>query len=373
MKRLLVTGGAGFIGSNFVHHWLGQYSGDRVVVLDALTYAGNLTNLESVRRRPELRFVQGNICDTALVESLLRDEAIDTIVHFAAESHVDRSIHGPDAFIEANVIGTHSLLKAARKVWLGERKLIEHRFHHVSTDEVYGSLGPTDPAFTETTAYAPNSPYSASKAASDHLVRAYHHTYGLKVTTSNCSNNYGPYHFPEKLIPLMIVNILEGKSLPIYGDGKNVRDWLHVTDHCRGIELVLQKGRVGEVYNIGGGAEAENIYLVQRLCEIADEVFAGDSSLRRRFPKAPGGAAGGASASLITYVKDRPGHDRRYAIDCSKVERELGYRALVSIDAGLRDTFAWYLANEPWWRAVMDGSYKQWLEKHYFPVGRVLA
>lgn len=364
MKRLLITGGAGFIGSNFVHHWLAQHGGDRVVVLDALTYAGNLANLEKVSSRPELRFVHGDIGDTQLVESLLRDEHIDTLVHFAAESHVDRSIHGPDAFITANVLGTHSLLKAARKVWLDERKLADHRFHHVSTDEVYGSLGPTDPAFNEATAYAPNSPYSASKAASDHLVRAYHHTYGLNITTSNCSNNYGPYHFPEKLIPLMIVNILEGKPLPIYGDGKNVRDWLHVSDHCRGIELVLQDGRVGEVYNIGGGAEAENLYLVRQLCAIADEAFAKHAELKVRFPNSPA-ANGRSSAELVTYVKDRPGHDRRYAIDCQKIETELGYRAQMSIDAGLRDTLAWYLANESWWRSVMDGSYRQWLEKHY--------
>jgi dTDP-glucose 4,6-dehydratase len=364
MKRLLVTGGAGFIGSNFVHHWLKQHPQDRVVVLDALTYAGNLANLASLRQNLQLRFVQGDICNTELVESLLREESIDTLVHFAAESHVDRSIHGPDIFIEANVIGTHSLLKAARTVWLDERQQAEYRFHHVSTDEVYGSLSSTDAAFTETTPYAPNSPYSASKAASDHLVRAYHHTYGLNVTTSNCSNNYGPYHFPEKLIPLMIVKILAGKPLPIYGDGKNVRDWLHVSDHCRGIELVLRQGRVGEVYNIGGGAEAENLYLVQQLCAIADEVFANDKSMIHRFPKAPG-AIGQSSASLIAYVKDRPGHDRRYAIDCRKIETELGYRAQVTIDAGLRDTFAWYLANEPWWQAVMDGSYRQWLAKHY--------
>jgi dTDP-glucose 4,6-dehydratase len=364
VQRLLITGGAGFIGSNFVHHWLREHPGDRVVVLDALTYAGNLANLESVRQRSELRFVKGDIGDTALVESLLRDEAIDTLVHFAAESHVDRSIHGPDVFIEANVLGTHSLLKAARKVWLDEKRVPEHRFHHVSTDEVYGSLSPTDPAFSETTAYAPNSPYSASKAASDHLVRAYHHTYGLQVTTSNCSNNYGPYHFPEKLIPLMIVNILEGKSLPIYGDGKNVRDWLHVTDHCRGIELILQQGRVGEVYNIGGGSEAENIYLVRTLCAIMDTVFANDTQLKVRFRNSPA-AHSKPSDSLMTYVKDRPGHDRRYAINCQKIETELGYRAQVSIDAGLRSTVEWYLGNEHWWRAVMDGSYRQWVEKQY--------
>ena len=364
VKKLLVTGGAGFIGSNFVHHWLGQHAGDRVVVLDALTYAGNLSNLDAVLQRPELRVVQGNICDTNLVESLLRDERIDTVVHFAAESHVDRSIHGPDAFIEANVIGTHSLLKAARKVWLDEKSVSAHRFHHVSTDEVYGSLSMTDPAFTETTPYAPNSPYSASKAASDHLVRAYHHTYGLQVTTSNCSNNYGPYHFQEKLIPLMIVNILEGKSLPIYGDGKNVRDWLHVTDHCRGIELILQKGRVGEVYNIGGGSEAENIYLVRTLCALMDNLFASRPDLKARFPNSPA-ARGLSSDTLMTYVKDRPGHDRRYAINCHKIESELGYKAQMTIDAGLRSTVDWYLNNESWWRAVMDGSYRQWVAKQY--------
>ncbi|HWW20048.1 MAG TPA: dTDP-glucose 4,6-dehydratase, partial [Steroidobacteraceae bacterium] len=240
MNRLLITGGAGFIGANFVHYWLGTHAGDRVVVLDALTYAGNLSNLQSIAQRAEYRFVHGNICDTPLVERLLREERLDTIVHFAAESHVDRSIEGPDAFIETNVIGTHSLLKAARRVWLDERHVPTHRFHHVSTDEVYGSLGPTDAAFTESTAYAPNSPYSASKAASDHLVRAYHHTYGLCTTISNCSNNYGPLQFPEKLIPLMITQILAGKSLPVYGDGRNIRDWLHVEDHCRGIETVLR-------------------------------------------------------------------------------------------------------------------------------------
>jgi dTDP-glucose 4,6-dehydratase len=364
VKRLLVTGGAGFIGSNFVHHWLTQHPHDRVVVLDALTYAGNLANLEAVMRRPELRFVQGDIADTALVESLLKDEQIDTLVHFAAESHVDRSIHGPDAFVQTNVIGTHSLLKAARKIWLQEQPREDHRFHHVSTDEVYGSLSMTDPAFSETTPYAPNSPYSASKAASDHLVRAYHHTYGLKVTTSNCSNNYGPHHFPEKLIPLLIVNILAGKPLPVYGDGKNVRDWLHVSDHCRGIELILQNGKVGEVYNIGGGSEAENIYLVSTLCKVMDEAFAQDAGLKTRFPAAPA-ACGKPSDLLVTFVKDRPGHDRRYAIDCRKIESELGYRAAVDIDEGLRRTVAWYLANEAWWRGVMDGSYRQWVDRQY--------
>lgn len=364
MRKLLVTGGAGFIGANFVLHWLQEHKGDRLVVLDALTYAGNLRNLDSVQQHAGFRFVQGDINDTALVEKLLREERIDTVVHFAAESHVDRSIHGPDAFVQTNVNGTHSLLKAARKVWLEEKSVTQHRFHHVSTDEVYGSLGMNEPAFHEQTPYAPNSPYSASKAASDHLVRAYHHTYGLNATTSNCSNNYGPFHFPEKLIPLMIVNILQGKPLPIYGDGKNIRDWLHVSDHCRGIDLVINQGVAGEVYNIGGGAESANVDLVNKLCAITDELFADDAALRQRFANAPQ-ARDGSAAGLITYVKDRPGHDRRYAIDCGKIQRELGYRARVDIDSGLRATVQWYLGNEAWWRGVMDGSYRQWMQKHY--------
>lgn len=364
MARLLVTGGAGFIGANFVLHWLREHPGDRVVVLDALTYAGNLANLESVRDRPEFRFVRGNICDQALVESLLREEKLDTIVHFAAESHVDRSILGPDAFVETNVVGTHSLLKAARKVWLEEKAVERHRFHHVSTDEVYGSLGPEDPPFRETTPYAPNSPYSASKAASDHLVRAYHHTYGLSVTISNCSNNYGPYQFPEKLIPLMIVNMLQGRPLPIYGDGRNIRDWLHVHDHCRGIDLILAQGRPGEVYNIGGRCECENVRLVHMLCELVDAAFREQPELRERFRDSPM-ARGEPAASLIRFVKDRPGHDRRYAIDCGKIERELGFRCSYSLDAGLAQTLSWYLANESWWRAVVSGEYRRWIEKHY--------
>src|ERR1700733_6713651 len=273
MARLLITGGAGFIGSNFVLYWLGRHPGDRTVVLDCLTYAGNMANLQLATTRPEFRFVHGAIGDTALVEKLLREEQLDTLVHLAAETHVDRSIEGPDAFIETNVIGTHSLLKAARRVWLEEKRVSTHRFHHVSTDEVYGSLGAQEPAFVESTPYAPNSPYSASKAASDHLVRAYHHTYGLQTTISNCSNNYGPYQFPEKLIPLMLAQILGGRSLPVYGDGRNVRDWLHVEDHCRGIEAVLERGKPGEVYNIGGRCECENIDLVRMLCRIADEAF----------------------------------------------------------------------------------------------------
>ncbi|MGA2023510.1 MAG: dTDP-glucose 4,6-dehydratase [Steroidobacteraceae bacterium] len=342
MAKLLVTGGAGFIGANFVHYWLARHPGDRVVVLDALTYAGNLANLEPARQRPEYRFIEGDIRDTALVEQLLREESLDTIVHFAAESHVDRSIEGPDAFIETNVIGTHSLLKAARRVWLEGPGVLPHRFHHVSTDEVYGSLGPTDPPFTELTPYAPNSPYSASKAASDHLVRAYHHTYGLKTSISNCSNNYGPHQFPEKLIPLMIAQLLAGKSLPVYGDGRNVRDWLHVEDHCRGIEAVLGQGRAGEVYNIGGGSECENIQLVRMLCSIVDAHLLSTQELCGRFPNSAA-AQGEQSERLVRYVKDRPGHDRRYAIDSAKIQRDLGYRPQVALEAGLRSTVAWYL------------------------------
>jgi dTDP-glucose 4,6-dehydratase len=362
--RLLVTGGAGFIGCNFVHHWLRRHPGDRLVVLDALTYAGNAANLSPVRDRPELRFVHGDICDTNAVEELLRAEQIDTLVHFAAESHVDRSIVGPDAFVQTNVVGTHSLLKAARRVWLEERRGMPHRFHHVSTDEVYGSLGNADPAFTEETPYAPNSPYAASKAASDHLVRAYHHTYGLDVTISNCSNNYGPYHFPEKLIPLTIVNILDGKPLPVYGDGKNVRDWLYVADHCSGIEAVLKRGTAGEVYNLGGRAERENIAIVRRLCALADELFAADAGLRARFPISPAAQAQRCE-TLIRFVADRPGHDRRYAINCDKAAAVLGFEPSVAPEEGLRATLRWYVDNEPWWRQVMSGEYRQWTRRQY--------
>jgi len=356
MARLLVTGGAGFIGANFVQHWLQQHPGDRLVVLDALTYAGNLDNLREAQGREEFRFVHGNIGDGALVEQLLRDERLDTIVHFAAESHVDRSIEGPDAFIETNILGTHVLLKAARRVWLEDKTVPVHRFHHVSTDEVYGSLGPDDPAFCETTPYSPNSPYSASKASSDHLVRAYHHTYGLATTISNCSNNYGPYQFAEKLIPLMIAQLLQGKSLPVYGDGLNVRDWLHVHDHCRGIDAILSRGVVGEVYNIGGGTECENIRLVRSLCALVDEHLQATPALRARFPQSAV-ARGERSEQLIRFVTDRPGHDRRYAIDSSKLERECAFKSSVSLEAGLRATVAWYIGREEsskigWQRAL---------------------
>jgi dTDP-glucose 4,6-dehydratase len=344
MARLLITGGAGFIGANFVQYWLAAYPTDRVVVLDALTYAGNLVNLRSVEQHPQFRFFHGDIRDTPLVEGLLREERLDTIVHFAAESHVDRSIEGPDAFIETNIIGTHSMLKAARRVWLDQHTVTKHRFHHVSTDEVYGSLGPDDAPFTELTPYAPNSPYSASKAASDHLVRAYHHTYGLQTTISNCSNNYGPHQFAEKLIPVMIMQLLGGRPLPVYGDGRNIRDWLHVEDHCRGIEAVLERGVVGEVYNIGGRSECENIHLVRLLCRIVDEHLSADPAQRARFPDSAA-ARGNRSESLLSFVKDRPGHDRRYAIDCARIERECEFRPQTALEAGLRATVAWYLAH----------------------------
>ena len=364
MAELLVTGAAGFIGSNFVHYWLGRYAQDRVVVLDALTYAGHPGSLESAIAAGRCRLVRGDICDGPLVESLLREHSVATVVHFAAESHVDRSISGPDEFIRTNIVGTHALLGACRKVWLQEGKAPQHRFHHVSTDEVYGSLGPTDPAFTETTAYAPNSPYSASKAGSDHLVRAYHHTYGLSVTTSNCSNNYGPFHFPEKLIPLAIINLLHGRPVPVYGDGRNVRDWLYVEDHCRAIDLVLAHGRPGEVYNVGGNSESENIVLVQQLCAVVDQLFATDSRLGARFPQCPA-ASGKSCGSLITFVKDRPGHDRRYAVDPSRIRNELGFVPSVTLADGLKRTVEWFCANQSWWSGVMDGSYRKWIAEHY--------
>jgi len=351
VNRLLVTGGAGFIGANFVHYWLSQNPQSMVVVLDALTYAGNRDNLSGLEGRPNFVFVHGDICDQALVESLLAQHQIDTLVHFAAESHVDRSISGPDAFIETNIVGTHSLLKAARKVWSENGGFAGKRFHHVSTDEVYGTLGPQDAPFTETTPYAPNSPYSASKAASDHLVRAYHHTYGMPVTTSNCSNNYGPYQFPEKLLPLCLLNILHGKPLPIYGDGQQVRDWLHVDDHNRGIALVLEKGVVGETYNIGGNNEWANLNTVKLLCSTVDELFAKDAALAQRFPQSPA-AKGQKSESLISFVTDRPGHDKRYAIDANKIRSQLGYEPRVTFADGLRQTVQWYLDNENWWRAL---------------------
>jgi dTDP-glucose 4,6-dehydratase len=365
MRRLLVTGGAGFIGANFVHYWARQYPEDHIVVLDALTYAGNLSSLEAMSDKSGYRFVHGDIGDAELVRSLLADDKIDTIVHFAAESHVDRSIHEPDTFIQTNVVGTHNLLMSAREAWLdNDSAPSSHHFHHVSTDEVYGTLGPDDPAFTEDTPYAPNSPYAASKAASDHLVRSYHHTYGLRVTTSNCSNNYGPYQFPEKLIPLMIVNALAGESLPVYGDGSNIRDWLYVEDHCVGIDLVLNQGRTGETYNIGGNNESSNLDIVKKICESLDQMFAEHEDLAGRFPDSPA-AKGNKTESLVTFVKDRPGHDWRYAIDATKAQAELQYAPQESFTSGLRKTLDWMISNEPWWRSVMDGSYRDWIDKNY--------
>ena len=349
---ILVTGGAGFIGSNFVLDWLAQ-SDEPVINLDALTYAGNLENLTDLSGDPRHLFVHGDIGNFDLVAKLLADHKPHAVINFAAESHVDRSIHGPEDFIQTNIVGTFHLLEAVRAYWsdlAGEAKAI-FRFLHVSTDEVYGSLEKDDPAFRETSRYEPNSPYSASKAASDHLVRAYHHTYGLPVLTTNCSNNYGPYHFPEKLIPLVIHNALAGKPLPIYGDGQQIRDWLYVKDHCSAIRRVLEAGRVGETYNIGGWNEKPNLDVVHTLCTILDELS----------PRADGKSY----EEQIAYVKDRPGHDRRYAIDASKIERELGWRPAETFDSGIRQTVRWYLENQAWVFNVTSGAYRQWLDKNY--------
>jgi len=349
---ILVTGAAGFIGSNFVLDWFLQSKED-VVSLDLLTYAGNLENLSSLNNNPQHHFIQGNIGDRDLVSQLLNKYQVRAVVNFAAESHVDRSIHGPGDFIETNIVGTYNLLESVRSYWhdLDENLKKDFRFLHVSTDEVYGSLSKTDPAFNETNRYEPNSPYSASKAASDHLVRAWHHTYGLPVITTNCSNNYGPFHFPEKLIPLCILNALNGRPLPIYGDGQQVRDWLYVKDHCSAIRTVLEKGRLGKTYNVGGWNEKANLDVVKTLCAILDELK----------PKADGTRY----ESQITYVKDRPGHDRRYAIDATKLERELGWKPEETFETGIRKTVEWYLANETWVDHVVSGDYKNWVQKQY--------
>jgi dTDP-glucose 4,6-dehydratase len=348
---ILITGGAGFIGANFVIEWL-RATSEPVVNLDKLTYAGNLANLEALRGDARHVFVRGDIGDEPMVEKLLAEHRPRAVVNFAAESHVDRSIHGPGEFIETNVVGTFRLLDAVRGYWesLPGAEKDAFRFLHVSTDEVYGSLGADDPAFSESTPYAPNSPYSASKAGSDHLVRAWHHTYGLPTLTTNCSNNYGPFQFPEKLIPLMILNARGGKPLPVYGDGKNVRDWLYVTDHCSAIREVLAKGRVGEVYNVGGDSEKQNIEVVTTLCALLDELAPRSS---------------GKYADQITYVKDRPGHDRRYAIDASKIRRELDWKPAHRFEDALRETVAWYLANDAWVKGVQSGDYRKWIETNY--------
>ena len=350
---ILVTGGAGFIGGNFVLDWLANPVAKGIVNLDKLTYAGNLATLKSLKNDARHIFVQGDIGDYDLVLSLLKKHQILAVVNFAAESHVDRSIHGPGEFIQTNVVGTFNLLEAVRTYWsdLSDSAKKEFRFLHVSTDEVYGSLSPTDPAFSEANPYEPNSPYSASKAASDHLVRAWHHTYGLPVITTNCSNNYGPYHFPEKLIPLVILNALAGKPLPIYGDGQQIRDWLYVKDHCSAIRRVLEAGKLGETYNVGGWNEKPNLDVVHAICSILD-------SLR---PKADGASY----ASQITYVKDRPGHDRRYAIDASKLQRELGWKPAETFETGIQKTVQWYLDNQEWIDGVISGSYRDWVKKQY--------
>ncbi len=354
MKNILVTGGAGFIGSNFIHHILEAEKDAHVYNYDALTYAGTLENLKDVENNPRYTFIHGDILDAPKVEETLRAHQIDTIVHFAAESHVDRSILGPRQFIETNVIGTFTMLEAARKVWLQEKALPAEsvRFHHVSTDEVFGSLKPDEPAWNEERPYAPNSPYAASKASSDHLVRAYGHTYGLPFTLTNCSNNYGPYQFPEKLIPLVILNAVEGKPLPVYGDGQQIRDWLHVQDHCEAIYLVLKKGRIGETYNIGGVNQPANLTIVETICEILDELLPNSEHAPHK--------------KLITFVKDRPGHDRRYDIDVTKISTELGWKPRRTLSEGLKETVQWYLSHAEWVDAIRrKQEYKGWLDANY--------
>lgn len=350
---ILVTGGAGFIGGNFVLDWLANSIVEGVVNLDKLTYAGNLVTLQSLSSDARHVFIQGDIGDYKLVLALLKRHSIRAVVNFAAESHVDRSIHGPSDFVKTNVVGTFNLLEAVRAYWLElpESEKAAFRFLHVSTDEVYGSLSPAEPAFTETNPYEPNSPYSASKAASDHLVRAWHYTYGLPVLTTNCSNNYGPYHFPEKLIPLVILNALAGKPLPIYGDGQQIRDWLYVKDHCSAIRRVLEAGKLGETYNVGGWNEKPNLEVVHTICSILD-------SLRPKTDRT-------SYASQITYVKDRPGHDRRYAIDATKIEHELGWKPAETFETGIRKTVQWYLDNQEWTDGVLSGSYRDWVKKQY--------
>lgn len=350
-QSILVTGGAGFIGSNFVNYWQQQHPETKIIVLDALTYAGNRNNLARLEDNPNFLFIHGNICDRTLVDNLLAKEHISIIAHFAAESHVDRSILEPSAFINTNVVGTFTLLEAFRNHWEKQQQPSHYRFLHVSTDEVYGSLDINDHPFTETTPYAPNSPYSASKAGSDHLARAYYHTYQLPTIITNCSNNYGAYHYPEKLIPLMCINILLGKPLPVYGDGLNIRDWLFVEDHCNALDIVIEKGIPGETYNIGGNNEVKNIDLVNLICEIMDEIA----------PDLPVKPA----KKLITFVKDRAGHDRRYAIDSSKIQRELHWQPKATLESGLRNTLQWYLNNSQWWQPLLSEDYQRYYEQVY--------
>jgi dTDP-glucose 4,6-dehydratase len=362
MSTLLVTGGAGFIGANFVSYWRRARPADRVVIFDALTYAGNLGSVAPLCNDDTYCFVHGDICDLASVEALFGSFDFDTIVHFAAESHVDRSIHASQVFTRTNVQGTHILLDVALAAW--KSSFDRRRFHHISTDEVFGSLGPDDAPFTEVSRYDPKSPYAASKAASDFLVRSYAHTHGLPLTITNCSNNYGPYQFPEKLIPLMILSAVDGQKLPIYGDGGNVRDWLYVEDHCAAIALVLDKGKIGETYNVGGSQEKTNVELVGMLCDEIDRRFAADKNLAERFPNCPA-ARRGRCRELMTFVKDRPGHDRRYAMCSNKLYNELGFRARTPLTKGIALTIDWYLANETWWRAIQTGVYRDWIRLQY--------
>jgi dTDP-glucose 4,6-dehydratase len=364
MQSVLITGGAGFIGQNLVHAWRAARPGDRLVVVDAMSYAANIRSLEPLIADRSIAFVNGDINDAALIRRLFDEHQFTRVAHLAAESHVDRSIVDPEAFLQTNVLGTFTLLKAALDAWRSAAMLDRTRFLHVSTDEVYGSLGSAEPAFSEHSPYRPNSPYAASKAASDHLVRAFVATYGMPALITNCSNNYGPYQHPEKLIPLMIIHALDGKSLPVYGDGSNVRDWLHVSDHCDALMAVIERGRIGETYNIGGGNERNNRDVVGSICDVLDRAFAKDTGLAARFPSCPA-VQSRSCRSLITYVTDRPGHDHRYAIDAAKLAGELGNRCKVDFESGLVRTIHWYLEHEDWWRDVTSGAYKAWIDKNY--------
>jgi dTDP-glucose 4,6-dehydratase len=364
MQSVLITGGAGFIGQNLVHAWHAARPADRLIVVDAMTYAANIRSLEPMIADRSIRFVKGDIRDAPLMQRLFDEHQFTRVAHLAAESHVDRSITDPEAFLQTNVLGTFTLLKTALDAWRSTATLGGARFLHVSTDEVYGSLGPADPAFTESSSYRPNSPYAASKASSDHLVRAFVTTYGMPALITNCSNNYGSYQHPEKLIPLMIIHALEGKPLPVYGDGANIRDWLHVSDHCNALMKVIEHGRTGETYNVGGGNERNNRDVVGLICDSIDRAFAADPELVARFPSCPA-ASGRASRALISYVTDRPGHDHRYAINATKLGTELGMRCSVDFDHGLAQTVRWYLDHESWWRDVTSGAYKAWIDKNY--------
>jgi dTDP-glucose 4,6-dehydratase len=364
MRSVLISGGAGFIGQNLVHAWRAARPDDRLTIIDAMTYAANIRSLDPLIARKEIQFVKGDINDAALLRRLFEENRFTRVAHLAAESHVDRSIDDPEAFLNTNVLGTFTLLKASQDFWRASEMLDQARFLHVSTDEVYGSLNAADPAFSESSPYRPNSPYAASKAASDHLVRSFVATYNMPALITNCSNNYGPYQHPEKLIPLMIIHALEGKSLPIYGDGSNVRDWLHVSDHCDALMAVIERGRVGETYNIGGGNEQNNRDVVGMICDMLDRAFVADPKLAARFPACPA-AAQRSCRSLIGYVTDRPGHDHRYAINADKLADELGKRCSVDFQSGLGQTIRWYLEQEDWWRDVTSGAYKAWIDKNY--------